>query len=73
MSINDQLAGKTQTSQEIQDQARKISKELNKNAQKIGETIKEKAPAWKQGIKNALDVFGNSVDSIIEKLQSIKQ
>jgi penicillin-binding protein 2A len=73
VSINDQLAGKARTKQEIQDQAREISKELNKNAQRIGATIKEKAPGWKRGLENALNAFGNSVDSIIEKLQGLKQ
>jgi penicillin-binding protein 2A len=70
VSINDQLAGKTQAGQAIQDKARQISNELNQNAKKIGETIKERAPGWKQGIKNALNAFGNAVDSVITKLQN---
>ena len=72
-SINAQLAGKARTTQEIQDQAKNISKELNKNAQKIGETIKEHAPVWKKGLNNALYNIGKAVDSIVGKLKSLKQ
>ncbi|MGX6441697.1 transglycosylase domain-containing protein [Neobacillus sp. K501] len=73
VSINDQLAGKTQTREEIKEQADKIGKELNENAQKIGEVIQEQAPVWKKGLEDALNVIGKGVDSILEKLQGLRQ
>lgn len=73
VSINDQLAGKTLTREEIKEQADKIGKELNENAQKIGEVIQEQAPVWKQGIKDAMRKIGKGVDSIIDKIQGLQQ
>jgi penicillin-binding protein 2A len=70
-SINAQLAGKARSTKEIQDQAKNIRKELNKNAKKIGETIKNQAPVWKKGLDKTLYKIGSAVDSIIQKLQSI--
>lgn len=73
VSINDQLAGKTQTKRNIQEQAKKISKELNDNAQKIGLKIKEQAPVWKKGLDTALMNIGKGVNLVVEKLQSLKK
>ncbi len=73
VSINDRLAGKAQTRQEIKKQAEKIGKELNENAQKLGETIQEQAPVWKRGFLDALISIGKGIDSVIQKLQSLKE
>jgi penicillin-binding protein 2A len=73
VSINDRLAGKVQTRQEIKKQAEKIGKELNENAQKLGETIQEQAPVWKRGFLDALISIGKGIDSVIQKLQSLKE
>jgi penicillin-binding protein 2A len=73
VSINDRLAGKAQTRQEIKKQAEKIGKELNENAQKLGETIQEQAPVWKRGFEDALISIGKGIDSVIQKLQSLKE
>lgn len=73
VSINDQLTGKTLTREEIKEQADKIGKELNENAQKIGEVIQEQAPVWKKGFEDTMNAIGKGVDSIIEKLQGLRQ
>lgn len=70
-SINARLAGKARTTKEIQDQAREISKELNKNAQRIGSKIKEQAPVWKKGLNEAIMNIGRAVNSIVDKLQGV--
>lgn len=72
VSINDQLAGKTRTREEIREQADRISKELNENAQKIGEVIQEQAPAWKKGIEDAMDTIGKGIDSVIERIRGLQ-
>jgi penicillin-binding protein 2A len=72
-SINARLAGTARTKNDIQEQAREISKELNKSAQKISGTIKEQAPVWKKGLDQAINNIGNAVDSIVGKLQSIRK
>jgi penicillin-binding protein 2A len=69
VSINDQLAGKTQTIENVRKQAEKISKELNENAQKIGEVIKEQAPVWKKGLDEALIEIGKGIDTILQKIR----
>jgi penicillin-binding protein 2A len=73
VSINDQLAGKTQTREEIKEQAEKIKKELNQNAQKLGETIQEQAPVWKKGFEDAMISIGKGIDTVIQKLQGLKE
>ena len=73
LSINDQLAGKVQTREEIKKQAEKISKELNQNAQKLGEKLKEQAPALKKGFEDVMFSIEKGIDSIIQKLQSLKE
>ncbi|MEH7276446.1 transglycosylase domain-containing protein [Neobacillus vireti] len=73
LSINDQLAGKVQTREEMKKQAEQISKELNENAQKLGEKLKEQAPALKEGFRDAVISIGKGIDSIIQKLQSLKE
>ncbi|WHY88362.1 PBP1A family penicillin-binding protein [Neobacillus novalis] len=70
-SINAQLAGEAPPKQSINEQAKKIGEELNKNAQEIGSTIKEKAPGWKKGLDKALYKIGEGIDSLIEKAKSI--
>lgn len=70
-SINDRLAGKAQQEKSIQEQAKAISSELNKNAQKIGQTIKEKSPGWKKGLDKALYTIGKGIDTVIEKAKSL--
>jgi penicillin-binding protein 2A len=70
-SINAQLAGKARTTNEIQNKAKEIGKELNKNAQKISETIKDQAPVWKKDLDKALYNIGKAVNSIVEKLQGM--
>jgi penicillin-binding protein 2A len=72
-SVNAQLAGKGKTRKEMKDQAEKISKELNDNAQKLGNTIKEQAPTWKKGLDKALYNLGKTVNTVVEKLKSLKQ
>lgn len=69
VSINNQLAGEIPSKISINEQAKKISKELNQNAQKIGESIKENAPGWKKNFDNALYKLGKGVNSLIKKLQ----
>jgi penicillin-binding protein 2A len=69
-SINDQLAGKAPADIDINEQAKKIGKELNENAQKLGETIKEQAPGWKKSLDSALFKLGKAVDSLVEKVKS---
>lgn len=71
-SINSQLANKGKTQQAIQDQAKKISKELNDNAQKIGEKIKEQAPTWKKGLDQAIYNIGRTVNSLVDRLQNLQ-
>lgn len=73
VSINDQLAGKQQTKENIKKHAKEISEELNQNAQKLGEKIQEQAPAWKKGFEDAMYTIGKGIDSIIQKLQELKQ
>ncbi|MDM5327282.1 PBP1A family penicillin-binding protein [Neobacillus sp. CF12] len=73
LSINDQLAGKTQTREEIKKQAEKISKELNQNAQKLGEKIQEKAPVWKKGLEDAMYSVGKGIDTLIQKLKGLSE
>ncbi len=68
-SINDQLAGDVPLKIRVNNQAKKISKELNANAQKIGKTIKENAPGWKESLDKALYRLGKGVNSIIERIQ----
>lgn len=72
-SINTQLATGNQTENNIKDQAAKISRELNDNAKIIGNKIKEQAPAWKEGINQALMKIGETVNLLVEKLQQLKQ
>ncbi|CAH2712952.1 Penicillin-binding protein 1F [Neobacillus rhizosphaerae] len=72
-SINAQLSGDVKPEKSIQEQAKEISKELNKNAQKLGSTIKEKAPGWKKGLDKALYTVGKTVDSLVEKVKSLKE
>jgi penicillin-binding protein 2A len=69
VSINDQLAGDVPSKISINEQAKKISKELNANAQKISETIKENAPGWKKSLDQALYQLGKGVNSLIERFQ----
>lgn len=73
VSINAKLAGETNPSANIQDQAEEIGKELNESAKKIGNTIKEKAPEWKKGLEEVLYNVGEKVDSLIQKLQSMQK
>jgi penicillin-binding protein 2A len=73
VSINDQLAGKAQTRAEIKEQAEKIKEELNQNAQKLGEKIQEQAPVWKKGLEDAMITIGKGIDTIIQKLQGLKE
>lgn len=73
VSINDQLAGKQQTREDIKKQAEQIKVELNENAQKLGEKIQEQAPVWKKGIDDAMISIGKGIDSIIQKLQGLKE
>ena len=69
VSINEQLAGNDTSKISIDEQAKKISKELNENAQKIGETIKANAPGWKKSLDSALYKLGKGVNSLIERFQ----
>lgn len=69
-SINAQLAGEAPLNLRINEQAKKISKELNENAQKLGETIKEQAPGWKKGLDKALYKLGEAVNSLVEKVKN---
>ncbi|XJZ28840.1 transglycosylase domain-containing protein [Bacillota bacterium Lsc_1132] len=71
-SINTQLANKGQTQQAIKDQAKKISQELNANAQKLSEKIKEQAPVWKKGLDQAIYTIGQTINQLVDKLQSMK-
>ncbi|MEH7491530.1 PBP1A family penicillin-binding protein [Neobacillus niacini] len=73
VSINDQLAGKAQTREEIKEQAEKIKEELNQNAQKLGEKLQEKAPVWKKGFEDAMITIGKGIDTVIQKLQGLKE
>lgn len=73
VSINDQLAGKTQTREEIKEQAEKIKEELNQNAQKLGEKIQEQAPVWKKGLEDVMFSIGKRIDNVIQKLQELKE
>jgi len=73
VSINDQLEGKTSTSKDIENKAKEISKQLNENAKKLSSTIKEQAPEWKKGMDKVLYQVGEAVNSIVDKLQSLKQ
>jgi penicillin-binding protein 2A len=72
-SINAQLAGSAPPDLSVNDQAKKISKELNENAQKLGETIKEKAPGWKKSLDQGLYELGKVVNSIVEKVKDSTQ
>ena len=69
-SINTQLANKGTATGAIQDQAKKISKELKDNAQIISDKIKEQAPSWKKGLDQAVYSIGKTVNSLIEKFRS---
>lgn len=73
ISINDQLAGKVQTREELKKQAEKIKEELNQNAQKLGEKLQEQAPVWKKGIEDAMFSIGKGIDTIIQKLQGLNE
>lgn len=73
VSINDQLAGKTQAREEIKEQTEKIKEELNQNAQKLGEKLQEQAPVWKKGFEDAMVTIGKGIDTIIQKLQGLKE
>lgn len=73
VSINDQLAGKAQTREEIKEQTKKIKEELNQNAQKLGEKLQEQAPVWKKGFEDAMVTIGKGIDTIIQKLQELKE
>ncbi|MGG1401097.1 PBP1A family penicillin-binding protein [Bacillus salipaludis] len=73
VSVNDQLAGKTQSRQEMQQKAEAIKKELNANAEKIGQTIKENAPVWKEKLDKILYKVGQTVDSVIQKIRGAAQ
>jgi penicillin-binding protein 2A len=73
LSVNDQLAGKTQTREEIKKQAEKISKELNQNAQKLGEKLQEQAPVWKKGLEDAMYSVGKGIDTLIQKLKGLTE
>ncbi len=72
VSINTQLAQGT-TADKLKEQAAKISQELNNNAKKIGEQIKEHAPAWKEGLNQALQNIGRGVNFLVQKLQELRQ
>lgn len=72
-SINTQLANKNQTQKAIQEQAAKIGKELQDNAKKFGQTIKEQAPSWKEEMDQALHNIGRGVQTLIQKLNGLKQ
>ncbi|MEH7253683.1 PBP1A family penicillin-binding protein [Neobacillus niacini] len=69
LSVNDQLAGKVQSREEMKKRAEKISKELNENAQKLGEKLQEQAPVWKKGLEDAFYSIGKSIDSLIQKFK----
>lgn len=73
VSINAQLEGKTAQKTNFNEQAQKISKELNENAQKLGATIKEKAPGWKEGLDKALYQVGEGINFLIEKIKTLKE
>ncbi|MCQ6279217.1 transglycosylase domain-containing protein [Bacillus sp. EB600] len=72
-SINTQLANGNQAQKAIKEQAAKISKEFQDNAKKIGQSIKEQAPAWKEGIHQTLDGIGRAVNTLVDKLQGLRQ
>ena len=72
LSINDQLAGKVQSREEIKKQAEKIGKELNENAQRLGEKLQEQAPVWKKGLEDAFYSIGKGIDSLIQKFKAQK-
>ncbi len=72
-SINTQMANGNQTQKVIKEQAAKIGKEFQDNAKKIGQTIKEQAPAWKEGIHQTLDGIGRAVNTLVDKLQGLRQ
>ncbi|NRD79323.1 PBP1A family penicillin-binding protein [Bacillus sp. BRMEA1] len=72
-SINQQLAGKAASDSSIEEQAQKISQELNQNAQKIGSAIKEQAPTMKKRLDQLLNNIGNAVNSLVNQLQSMKK
>ncbi|WP_042356008.1 transglycosylase domain-containing protein [Bacillus rubiinfantis] len=72
VSVNAQLAGKTSARKNIEEQAKKISQELNDNAKKIGSTIKEQAPKWKEGLDKVIYTIGETVDSIVEKVKELR-
>ncbi|MED4205117.1 transglycosylase domain-containing protein [Neobacillus mesonae] len=71
VSVNDQLAGKSKEDQNFEEQAKKISKELNDNAKKFGNTIKEQAPKWKEGLDKTIYTIGETIDSIVNKVKEI--
>jgi len=73
VSINDQLAGKSLTREDIKKQAEKISKELNQNAQKLGEKIQEQAPVWKKGLEDVMYSIGKGIDTILQKLNGLTE
>ncbi|MED3562948.1 PBP1A family penicillin-binding protein [Bacillus xiapuensis] len=73
VSVNDQLAGKTQANLNMQQKADQIKKELNANAEKIGKTIKENAPVWKENLDKVLYKVGKTVDSVIQKIRGATQ
>ena len=73
LSVNDQLAGKVQTREEIKKQAEKISKELNENAKKLGEKLQEQAPSLKKGFEDACFQLEKVLIRIIQKLKSLNE
>jgi penicillin-binding protein 2A len=73
ISINDQLAGKVQTREEIKKQAEKIKEELNQNAQKLGEKLQEQAPVWKKGLEETMFSIGKGIDTIIQKIKGLNE
>jgi penicillin-binding protein 2A len=73
ISINDQLAGKVQTREEIKKQAEKIKEELNQNAEKLGEKLQEQAPVWKKGLEETMFSIGKGIDKIIQKIKGLNE
>lgn len=72
-SVNAQLANENQARGNIQGQAAQISRELNDSAKIIGNKLKEQAPAWKEAIQQTLLKIGQTVNTLVEKLQHLKQ
>jgi penicillin-binding protein 2A len=72
-SVNTKLANKNQTQKILQNQAVRISQELQSNAKKIGQTIKDQAPTWKENINQSLDKIGNGIHMLVQKLHELKR